>query len=58
MNFPIEPHPYLCQVEGCKHLGQEIIDFHEKGKMRVCLYHYVVLMIPAVKQDGRKISQS
>ena len=42
---PAVPHPYACQIEGCKgRIGQEIFDLGTHGKIRVCLYHHVILM--------------
>jgi hypothetical protein len=41
---------YHCQIEHCVSMGQIDIELAPPfTKIRVCLYHYVVLMIPACR---------
>lgn len=47
----VTPDPLWCQVQGCTKLGQEVLHFGEWGSIRVCLYHAVVIMIPACKLE-------
>jgi hypothetical protein len=49
------PDPMWCQIERCKSLGQIVLPL-STGAIRVCLYHYVVLMFSAVKE--KEISSS
>lgn len=47
----IQPHPYACQIDGCKgRIGQAIVDLGEKGALRVCLYHDVLLKAAALEE--------
>ncbi len=49
----LEPHPYHCQVEGCiGRLGQAILDLGERGQLRVCLYHYVLVHSVTMQAAG------